>query len=353
MSSIVKIFLPSVICFVIGILITPAFTRYFYRFKLWKGMSRSKNDVAMSEEFQKLHNDETETNTPRVGGIIIWGSVLLTIGLIYVLKLTVDGPVFGKLDFLSRNQTLIPLLALLFGGLFGLFEDFVEILTDRFSMLKQGLPSKYLIVIVATIGFFIAIWFYTKLGMNTIYVPFFGYWQVGIWFIPIFILVTLGTFSSRVIDGVDGLAGGVMAITYGAFGIIAFIQNQVDIATFCMVIAGGILAFLWFNIPPARFYMGETGMLALTLSLVCIVFLTDSVFLFPIVGALLVATSISSTIQIISKRLRGPVKGKVFRVAPLHLHFQAIGWTREKITMRYWILSLMFAVLGVVIALIS
>ena len=173
---------------------------------------------------------------------------------------------------------------------------------------------------------------------------------MGWWFIPIFILVTLGTFSSRVIDGVDGLAGGVMAIAYGAFGTIALLQNQIDIATFCFVITGGILAFLWFNIPPARFYMGETGMLALTLTLSFVVFLVDGVFLLPVIGALLVATSLSSTIQIISKRYFGK---KIFKIAPLHHHFMALGWSREKITMRYWILSLMFAVLGIMIAIIG
>lgn len=349
--NIVKIFLPSMIAFTIGILMTPVVTKYFYQWKLWKRTSRAvDNPDAMSEAFQKIHNDTKETGTPRVGGIIIWGSVLLTIALVYFLKLTVDGPVFGKLDFLSRNQTLIPLLALVFGGLFGLFEDLVEIFTDRFAAMKQGLPSKYLVIIVACIGLVASLWFFGKLGMKDIYVPFVGYWHVGAWFIPIFILVTLGTFSSRVIDGIDGLAGGVMAITYGAFGIIAFMQNQIDIATFCFVVAGGILAFLWFNIPPARFYMGETGMLGLTLALACIVFLVDGVFLLPIIGALLVATSFSSTVQIFSKRYFGK---KVFLVAPLHHHFQALGWSREKITMRYWVLSLMFAILGVVIAIIG
>jgi phospho-N-acetylmuramoyl-pentapeptide-transferase len=261
-----------------------------------------------------------------------------------------DGPVFGKLDFLSRNQTLLPLLALVFGGLFGLFEDFLDIFSDRFKSIKQGLPVQYLVVVVTFIGLAASSYFYFKLGLRDIYVPFLGYWHIGVWFIPFFILVTLGTFSSRVIDGIDGLAGGVMAIVFGAYGVIGFLQNQIDIATFCMVVAGGILAFLWFNIPPARFYMGETGMLGLTLTLAFIAFLTDSVFVLPIIGALLVATSFSSTVQIISKRYFGK---KVFKIAPLHLHFQSLGWSREKVTMRYWILSLMFAGLGIIIVMIG
>jgi len=350
MMNILKIFLPSLFAFFIGIMMTPILTQYFYRWKLWKRVSRQENDVAMSLEFQKIHDETKETGTPRVGGIIIWGSVLLTILFVYLLSLVLNGAMLGKLNFLSRNQTLIPLAALVFGGLFGLFEDFVEIFADKFQFMRQGLPSRYLIAIVAGIGLLVSLWFFIKLGMRDIYIPFFGYWHVGAWIVPIFIMVTLGTFSSRVIDGIDGLAGGVMAIIYGAYGVIALVQNQIDIAAFCFVVAAGILAFLWFNIPPARFYMGETGMLGLTLALACIVFLVDGVFLLPVIGALLVITSLSSTIQIISKKYFGV---KVFKVAPIHHHFQALGWSREKITMRYWVLGLMFAVVGIVIALIG
>ncbi len=350
MMNILKIFIPALLSFLIGIAITPTLTHFFYKYKLWKHTSRRENPDEMSPAFLALHDDESETGTPRIGGIIIWGSVLITILLVFLLRIVFDGPVLGKLDFLSRNQTLLPLLALVFGGLFGLFEDFVEIFANKFKAIQQGLPSRYLIIMVAFIGLCASLWFFLKLGLRDIYVPFFGYWHVGWWFIPIFIIVTLGTFSSRVIDGVDGLAGGVMAIAYAAFGTIALIQNQIDMATFCFVVSGGILAFLWFNIPPARFYMGETGMLGLTLTLAFVAFLVDGVILLPIIGALLVATSLSSTIQIISKRY---FHRKVFKIAPLHHHFMALGWSREKITMRYWILSLMFAVLGVLIAIIG
>lgn len=351
MMNILKIFLPAILSFLIGIAITPIYTRYFYRFRLWKRTARIvDNPDEMSEEFKKVNNGHTETKTPRVGGMIIWSSVLITIAIVYILKLFFGGELLGKLDFLSRNQTLLPLMALLFGGLFGLFEDFVEIFSEKFSNIKQGLPSKYLILIVSFIGLLAGLYFYLKLGIRDIYVPFFGYWHVGWVFVPIFIIVVVGTFSSRVIDGIDGLAGGVMAIAYGAFGTIALIQNQIDIATLCFVTSGAILSFLWFNIPPARFYMGETGMLGLTLMLAFIAFLTDGVFLLPIIGGLLLATSFSSTVQIFSKRYFGK---KIFRIAPLHHHFESLGWSREKITMRYWILSLMFAVLGIMIAMIG
>lgn len=209
-----------------------------------------------------------------------------------------------------------------------------------------------MITFVTVVGLVFASWFYFKLGVDYVMLPLTHHYAfLGLWFIPFFIFVFLSTFSSGVIDGIDGLAGGVMAIIFAALSAIAYFQNQIDIAAFSLVISGAILAFLWFNIPPARFWMGETGMLGLMFALVVIVFLTDTVLILPIIGFPLVITSASSFIQIISKKLRGP-QAKVFRVAPLHHHFEAIGWSREKITMRYWILSFIFAVVGVIVALL-
>lgn len=351
--GILKVFLPSVIAFTIGILSTPLFTHFFYKYRLWKRVSRKENNDPMSIAFQNLHDEKQEVNTPRVGGIIIWVSVVLTIGLLAIIDNFTNAPITEKLNFLSRNQTLLPFAALLLGGIVGLFEDFLEIFAARTSIFAQGLSSKYLVAIVLAVGFLASLWFYDKLGISQVYMPFVGYIQLGVWFIPFFMVVVFGTFSSRVIDGIDGLAGGVMAIAYAAYSVIALIQNQFDIAAFSLVVAGGILAFLWFNIPPARFYMGETGMLGLTLTLALIAFLTDGVFLLPIIGAMLVVTSLSSTIQILSKKMFGPIRGKIFLVAPIHHHFQALGWSREKITMRYWIISIMMAVLGIVLAIVG
>lgn len=350
-SSILKVFLPSVVSFIVGILITPLFTKYFYQYKLWKRSSRLDNDDAMSEEFKKLHahNEKSETGTPRVGGLIIWISVVIVILGIFILSKIVGGPMFDKLDFLSRGQTLLPLSALVLGGLFGLLEDMLEIFGDRFHQFRNGMKGQN-VMVVASIGLLASFWFYFKLGMRTVHIPFAGDLNIGWLFIPFFVIVVLGTFSSRVIDGIDGLAGGVMAIAFAAYGMIAYTKDLIDIAALCMVIVGGILAFLWFNIPPARFYMGETGMLGLTLTLAFVAFLTNSVVLLLVIGVLLVATSLSSTIQITSKKYFGK---KVFRVAPLHHHFQALGWSREKITMRYWIIAIMAAVVGVIVSILG
>jgi phospho-N-acetylmuramoyl-pentapeptide-transferase len=164
-------------------------------------------------------------------------------------------------------------------------------------------------------------------------------------------MVMLFLFSSGIIDGVDGLSGGVFAAIFAAYTGIAFFQNQIDLAAFCAVIVGGILAFLWFNIPPARFYMTETGVLGLTTTLTVVAFLTGEVVVLPIIALPLFATVISNLIQVFSKKLRNGKK--VFLVAPIHHHFEAMGWPSYKVTMRYWVISVIFAIMGMVIALIS
>jgi len=204
---------------------------------------------------------------------------------------------------------------------------------------------------VTLIGIVISSWFYLKLDFSSIHIPFNGSLELGLWFIPFFIIVMLATFSTSVIDGIDGLSGGVFASVFTAFAVIAFINNQIDISALSGAIAGGILAFLWFNVPPARFYMGETGILALTVVLAVIAFLTDSVLLLPIIAFPLVATSLSVIIQMISYKFFN--KHRVFKVSPLHHHFQALGWSREKVVMRYWIVSVISAFTGVILALVS
>lgn len=350
--SIIKVIFPTALSFLVGMAITPFLTHYFYKYKLWKAISRKENPDAMSPAFLKIHDDKGELHTPRVGGTIVWLSVLITALLIYCISKVMPNEVTTKLDFISRSQTWLPLLGLIAGALVGLVEDFFEIFA--YKKFVQGLSSKYLIIVVLVIGFFCGWWFFTKLGIESIAIPFSALrLELGYAFVPFFMLVMLGTFSSRVIDGIDGLAGGVMATVFTAFSVIAFTQNQIDLAAFCGVIAGSLLVFLWFNIPPARFYFGETGMLALTVTLAIVAFLTDSVLLLPIIGFPLVATSLSSFIQITSKKIFGPVKGKVFRVAPLHHHFEAMGWSREKITMRYWIVSVVCAIIGILISFFS
>lgn len=351
MIDVLKVIVPAVLTFFIGIAITPFFTDFFYKNKMWKKSARVDAGDITNKDFSKVHNTSAELSTPRIGGVIIWVAVLICVLIIYLLSIFFPNELTLKLNFFSRSQTLIPLATLILASLIGLVDDLLQIMGKGTYAKDPLIYRKIKIACVCVIGLLIGFWFYDKLQATSIHIPFDSELNLGIWFIPFFILVMLGVFSSSVIDGMDGLAGGVMAVTFTAYAIIAFIHNQIDIAALCAVLGGGILAFLWFNIPPARFYMGETGMLGLTITLSVIAFLTNSVLVLPIIAIPLVATSLSVVIQMISYKFFG--KRRVFKVAPLHHHFEAIGWNREKIVMRYWLMSVVFAITGVIVALIS
>ncbi len=346
--NIFKVFAPSAVAFFVGIIITPFLTDYLYRHKLWKKKAgKIAPDGSATPIFDQLHK-EKEVGTPRMGGIIIWASVLVTTILFWLLSFA---PGFSdKLNFLSRNQTWLPLFTLIAGSLVGLIDDIMQVSATGDSR-KAGLPFYKRLIIVILIGAIGAYWFYFKLGMTAIAIPFVGQLEIGWLIMPLFIFVMVALFSSGVIDGLDGLAGGVMAIIFSAYTGIAFFQNQIDLAAFCAVITGGTLAFLWFNIPPARFYMSETGILGLTTVLTVIAFLTNSVLILPIIALPLVATVISVVLQLASKKLRNGKK--IFLVAPLHHHFEAIGWPASKVVMRYWVIGIIFAIIGMILTLIK
>ncbi len=345
-----KILLPAFIAFIIGIAITPYLSKLFYKYKMWKKHSRSSASSTTNADFHLIHNEKEELSTPRVGGSVIWISVFLTSLLLFLFSCLSSSDLASKFDFISRNQTLIP-LAVFFGTAFlGLVDDLLQIKGNN-PYANDVLHHRYLkIAIVVSIGLLVGWWFFAKLGFTSIAIPFDGTLEIGKYMIPFVAIVMLGTFSTSTIDGIDGLSGGVLATSFSSFAIIAFFNNQIDIAAFCMLISGALLAFLWFNIPPARFWMGETGMLPLTVTLSVIAFLTESVLLLPLIALPLTLTTASSIIQITGKKF---FKKKVFKVAPLHHHFQAIGWSREKITMRYWVFSTASAIFGTIIALIS
>ena len=348
--NLVKIFLPMMTALFIGLFITPFATHFFYKYKMWKKYSRNES-VASVSEFTKIHNQEEELKTPRVGGIIIWVSIFFTTIIFYLLSFLFPGEITEKINFLSKNQTLIPLLVLLFGSFLGLWDDLIQVYGEGKIAHDDKSWRKWKALIVVFISFLIGVWFFYKLGMVSIHVPFGGDIYFGVLIIPFFILVALATFSGGVIDGIDGLSGGVLTSIFAAYAVIAFSNNQIDIAAFSSVITGAILAFLWFNIPPARFYMGETGIIGLTITLATIAFLTDSVFILPVVAMPLVVTSLSVIIQMLSKKFRNGKK--IFRVAPIHHHFEALGWPSYKVVMRFWIFSVAFSIIGIILAIIS
>ncbi len=351
--DIVKVMVPAALAFFIGIAITPIVTHYLYKYKVWQKVGgKMALDGTKAVEFTKLHG-EADLKTPRMGGIVIWGSVLITTLLIWVLSIMSDNETFTKLDFLSRNQTWIPLFTLLVGAFVGFINDVLDVTSVSGP---RGISLKIRLAIVGGVSLFIGWWFYEKLDIVSIAIPFNGDMFIGWLIIPLFMLISLAIYASGVIDGIDGLSGGVFASIFAAYAGIAFYQQQIDLAAFSATIVGGILAFLWFNIPPARFYMTETGTMGLTMTIAVLAFMTDTlgggegIAVLPIIAILLVVTVLSNIIQVLSKKYRGK---KVFKVAPLHHHFEAIGWPSYKVTMRYWVVSIIFAFIGIIIALVG
>ncbi len=347
-TVILKILLPAIATFVIGIAITPVLTHYLFKYKVWKKQGgKTALGGHTATEFNRLKGD-SETKTPRMGGIVIWGSILLSISLLFILTIFSGNPFFSDLFFLSRSQSWIPFCTLFIGAFLGLLNDFYDVQHGG-----TGVRLSVRLIFISFLSAGIGWWFYTKLGVETIGNPFGEPFYVGIFIIPIFVLITNFLYASGVIDGIDGLSGGVFTTVYAAYAGVAILYSQYDLAAFCVMVTGAVLAFLWFNIPPARFWMTETGSMPLTLTLAVVVLMTDQIVggygiaLLPIIGFLLVVTVLSNIIQIGYRKMTGK---KFFRIAPLHHHFEAIGWPSYKVTMRYWIISTLFALCGVIIA---
>jgi phospho-N-acetylmuramoyl-pentapeptide-transferase len=349
MSDIVKIFAPATFAFIIGIAITPIVTYYLFHFNVWKkAPGKQALDGTEATEFNKIHKADEE-QTPRMGGIVIWMSVLLTTIAFWAIAFLFPLSPLATVDFVSRSQTWIPFFTLILGALVGFLNDVYDV-RDK----GKGIRLRTRLLFVALLALAIGSWFYIKLDVVSVGLPYDGELFLGPLIVPFFMFLALSLYASGVIDGIDGLSGGVFATIFAAYSVIAFSQQQFDLAAFCATVAGAILAFLWFNIPPARFWMTETGTMALTLTLAVVVFMSDNlgtghgIAVLPIIGFPLVATVLSDVIQITAKKLWGR---KVFRIAPLHHHFEALGWPGYKVTMRYWVISIVCAIVGMTIAI--
>lgn len=348
--NVLKIFFAATACTVFAAFWTPALTSFLYRKKLWKKAVRKKAiDGKGAKVFSKLHK-ERETSVPRFGGLLVWVTVLVIALVLWLAaKIFPNVAVLEKLNFLSRSQTWILMFSLISAALLGFFDDTLQV-KGKGKYIAGGLAFWQRFLVVSLIGLIGGSWFYFKLDFRTIHIPGNGNITMGPFYILFFVIVMLASWAGGVIDGLDGLAGGSFLSMFAAFGIIAFLRGQIDIATFCGAICGALLTFLWFNIPPARFYMGETGSLALTCTLAVVAFLTDSVLVLPIIAGLLVLEVGSIIVQLLSKRIRGK---KIFQSTPIHHHFEAIGWAPQKVTMRFWIIGFILALIGVAIRLLG
>jgi phospho-N-acetylmuramoyl-pentapeptide-transferase len=335
-----------IVSFGLSLLLTPFLIRFLYRAKAWKKKAREETFGGYKTPiFTRLHS-EKETSTPRMGGIVIWGTVILVIALIALGNWLFPGSFFKDLNFLSRSQTWLPIFALISASLLGLVDDILVVQGKGPAYIGGGIRFKVrlaLIVLIAALG---AWWFYFKLGWSSIYVPFLGNFEIDGLYMLLFIIVVIATYSSSVVDGLDGLSGGVLVPIFTAYGVIAYSRGYFDLVAFITVIIGALITFLWYNIHPAKFYMTETGIMGLTVTLAVIAFLTNSVLFLPIIAFVLVAESASVILQLFWRKV---FKRKLILSAPIHHHFQAIGWPESQITMRFWIISSVCSALGLVV----
>lgn len=333
-SQLVEIFLFAALGFILSIIITPVYTTLAYKGQWWK----KPRDTAVTGEkakvFAKLHAHKHRRLIPTMAGVIFLISVCLV-----------------TLCFnLTREETWLPLAAFVGAGLIGLIDDIINIRGSGKGV--AGLRSELKFLLTALIALIGGIYFYTKLDVTSIFVPGLNEsLEIGWLIVPLFVLVVVSTTNAvNFTDGLDGLAGGLAAIAFGNYAVIAFLQERFGVAAFCMTVVGALLSYTWFNIYPARFFMGDTGSYALGTALGVVAMITDTVLLLPIIGAVFVAEAGSSVLQILSKKLRGK---KIFKIAPLHHHFEASGWPETKVTMRFWILGQVAGVIGIIIFLLS
>lgn len=313
------------------------------------GMGKNIRDVASAPVMATLH--KAKAGMPTMGGIIMWGIVLLLAGIFAEgCQLAGEGSRWCQVSFLSRGQTWLPLGLMCAAALVGLVDDYWNV--RRLGPKGGGLRKRHRILSYTLIAVVGAWWFYTKLGWDQLHIPFVGTYNLGLWYVPFFILtITATSLSVNETDGLDGLAGGGMLAAFGAYTVIAWSQGRTDLATMCAAIVGTLLGFLWFNVNPAAIMMGDTGAMSLGTVLGVVALMTNQPLLLIVIGLPFVIESLSVLLQVTSKKLRDGKK--IFRSSPIHHHLEAIGWTEPQIVMRFWLISFVCAGIGSVLALMD
>ncbi|MEZ4087508.1 MAG: phospho-N-acetylmuramoyl-pentapeptide-transferase [Candidatus Gracilibacteria bacterium] len=336
------IFGSQISAFVLAIILAPTVIRLLHKYKCSKQIREIASTGESASIFQSLHGKKK--GIPTMGGILIWGTVLI----ICVASYIPANLGFTNSSLIEREETYLPIFTLITTALLGAVDDYFNI---RGLGKSKGLnikPKFFWLTLFAAAG---ALWFYFRLGYDQIHLPGIGDFFIDWWYIPLFVLVITSTANAvNITDGLDGLAGGLLITAFGAFAIIAFAQGLFILAAFCAVIVGALIGFIWFNIFPAHFIMGDTGAISLGATLGVIAMMTDSVAVLPLIGFVFVIETLSVIIQITSKKLFGK---KVFLIAPIHHHFEKKGWSEPNIVMRFWIIGAFTASLGLILGLLG
>lgn len=332
----------STIGFAIFLILEKPLIHLLRRLGLAKQIRKKAVDGKVAKLFRALHLKKEGTITG--GGIIIWITVLIVIFFSHILNF------FGVISqsLFQRGQVYLPLFTLVTVGILGFIDDFWN---AQGIGKKKGIdagPKFFFLFLFAFLG---AFWFYFKLEYSQITIPFIGTYELGILAFFLFIFVVVATANAvNITDGLDGLAGGILIQNFGVFAILSFVRGQFFLAIFCGIIIACLVAFLWFNIPPAKFFMGDTGALSLGATLAVIAAMTDTIAILPIIGFVFVVETLSVILQLASKKF---FKKKIFLIAPIHHHFEKLGWSEPQIVMRFWIINGIFASVGFIVQLIS
>jgi phospho-N-acetylmuramoyl-pentapeptide-transferase len=320
--------------FALSMLITPLYTNVAYRKEWWKRQRTDAWSGGKATVYAKLHAEKHKRHIPTMAGLIF----VIAISLVTLI---------GNL---SRGETWLPLAGLIGAAGIGLVDDYMNIRGTENGV--AGMTAKVKFALYSLLLLLGGWWFYAKLGVHTIHVPWVGDWNIGILVIALFWLVVISTaISVNFSDGLDGLAGGLLTSSFMAYAIICVVDEKYALAGFCLTVVGALLSYTWFNIYPARFFMGDIGAFSLGTALGIIAVQTDTIYVLPIIGAVYFVETCSVIINRTSRKLRNGKK--VFLSSPIHHHFEAIGWPETKVTMRFWILGQVASVLGLIVFLMG
>ena len=280
---------------------------------------------------------QVKAGTPTMGGVLIFATVL---------------PITLAANIIDRRSILLPLGTIVAAGLLGLVDDLTTIVGRSplaRGQLGIGIQRRLKIVLLALLGLTAALLLYFPLEIHDVHVPWAGHFEMGPVYIPLAAaIIVASTAGVAITDGLDGLASGTTALAFLAYGVIALLQDQTYLATFCFTVVGATAGFLWYNSYPARVFMGDAGALALGSSLAVAALMTGQWLILPIVGIVFVLEASSDLIQIAYFRLTGG--RRVFRMSPLHHHFELLGWSEPQVVMRFCLVGMVGAFLGVTLA---